>query len=297
LDLLSTRGGLTTHTVGVDKVPVNLLASDGKSTTKGLAGGLAHNVVASIKSLVEVVLNGGKSLHDSGSAGSDIARGLDGGSLDGIGVELHVTILIVVNLKTDATLNLDTASLGGDGPDRTPATIPEVAWVEESGGDANVELAVLCVNTECAERIVIVHILSDGLLQSSTHGLEAAINIAATDGTSGSDDLLDVIEGSNNTASMIDVLVGAEFSILSDEETMGLILRISLDHLILVVPLEGSGGSGVQHGFLGKKSANICDNLHELTRGSVEKEVVCNGNKLLLRSHRVVYLTKKKTSK
>jgi len=130
--LLSTGGSLTTHTIGVDEVPVNLLTSDGQSTTESLAGGLTHDIVAGVESLVEVVLNGGKSLHDCGSAGSDITRGGDLGSLDSVGVKLHVAIFVVVHLQTDAALDLDVASLGGDSPDGAPATVPEVAGIEAS---------------------------------------------------------------------------------------------------------------------------------------------------------------------
>ena len=182
----------------MDEVPVNLLASDGKCTTKSLAGSLTHHVVAGIESLVEVVLDSGDSLHDGSSAGSDITAGLDLSGLDGIGVELDVAILVVVHLQTDATLDLDVASLAGNLPDGPPTAVPEVAGVEAGRSDADVKLTVLGVDTIGAERIVIVHISGDGLLESGTHALKAAVLVRGTDGT-----VLEIVnmEGGSNKQS------------------------------------------------------------------------------------------------
>ena len=115
------------------------------------------------------------------------------------------------------------------------------------------------------------------------------------------DDLLDVIEGCDDAASVIDVLVGAELSVLRDEEAVRAVLGVSLHHLILVVLLESGGSGGVEHRLLRKKSAHICDDLQELAGGSVQKEVVRNVNKLCLRRHcrvfslRLYHQTKAKT--
>ena len=92
---------------------------------------------------------------------------------------------------------------------------------------------------------------------------------------------------------MIDVLVGAELTVLSDEETMRTILRISLHHLIFVVLLESSRCGGVEHLVLREELMDIGDDFEELSRRSVQKETVSDLNELLLRSHCSVLGTKK----
>jgi hypothetical protein len=121
---------------------------------------------------MEVILDGSNRLENSLSERGSIGNGHLLALLS-VGVQLNVSFLIVVNLDTEVSLHvgITATSLKLDGPDASPATAPEILWVEQGARKSNCDnkLTTLAAGegTDTTGRIVLVSV-GDG---SSLEGL------------------------------------------------------------------------------------------------------------------------------